>query len=121
MALAVLAPLSLLASELPRTLAWPTAILVAAAGAVLAWRESRRVPLAIAVAAAGTATVDGRPVGEFRVLWRGPVAFLRWRDEHGRRHARSLWPDVLPPALRRELRLATHERDAVAGRGPMAP
>lgn len=124
-ALAVLAPLSLWASALPRLLFWPLALASAAAAVALAVREARRPCLQLTIEAPDRVLVDRSPVSELHVEWRGPLAFLRWRDGDGRRHARSLWPDTLPPPLRRELRLALAAaapvRDAGRGPGAMAP
>jgi toxin CptA len=120
-ALAVLAPLSVFASEIPRLFAWPVGLLSSIMGAVLALREVRRPMLGVVIEAPDRVTIDDQPVDEFRIEWRGPLAFLRWRDGAGRRHARSLWPDTLPPHLRRELRLAVPEADTGRRPGSMAP
>lgn len=66
------------------------------------------------------AQIDGVPVGELRIAWRGPLAALGWRQ--GRRmHWRLLWPDTLPPPVRRELRLAAQARGVSRKRRPVAP
>jgi len=121
LALTVLAPLSVLRSDLPRAIAWSLAVAAALVGAWSVLREARRPPRLVVLAGDGTATVDGESVDGFRVAWRGALAFVSWRDRAGRVRRHSLWPDTLAPSLRRELRLATHRRDA--GRGPdaMAP
>ncbi|MEE7566640.1 hypothetical protein HH297_09445, partial [Xanthomonas sp. Kuri4-3] len=60
------------------------------------------------------------PVAAFRVEWRGPLAQLSWRD--GRRRERLLfWPDTLPPAQRRELRLAAGAHAISSRPRQMAP
>ena len=64
---------------------------------------------------------DGLAVERFRIDWRGPLAFVSWRDGHGRTFRRSLWPDTLSAAGRRELRLAADRDDAGRRPGPMAP
>ena len=105
-----LGALSLLVSDLPLALGWPAAALVL----VLAWRAARREASrphrAVAITPDGCVLLDGRPLPGARLQWRGPLAFLQWRE--GRRlRALSWWPDTLPPDARRELRLA----------GPVAP
>lgn len=121
LALAAFAPFSVWVSEMPRVFAWPLMIAACAAGLVLARREARLPRLRVAIEAPDRVAIDDTPVREFRVEWRGPLAFLSWRDGEGRRQRRSLWPDTLPPPLRRELRLAMPESDAVRGRDTMAP
>jgi toxin CptA len=120
-ALAVLAPLSIWASNLPAVLAWPLAIVAAGWAAGSAWRHARTAPLPIVVPAEGDVTVAGQAVDGFDVRWRGALAFLSWRDGAGRGHRLALWPDVLDPATRRELRLVTAARAAVRIGGPVAP
>jgi len=108
--LAALAAVSLMASDLPRPVAWLSAAAVFAAGLYRASRESRQRPCAIVIAADGRTTVDGHPVEGLDVQWRGSLAFLRWRDASGRMQRRSFWPDTLPAGKRRELRLAAPPR-----------
>ena len=111
--LALLAPLSLIASDLPRIAAWPFAF------AALAWaiHEARRylarpTLLLVILAGRGGATCDGERIDGLRAYWRGPLGFLHWRDGRGRRRHASFWPDTLPAALRRELKLAMQQREA---------
>lgn len=120
-ALVVLAPLSIWASNLPAALAWPLAVVAAGWAAGSAWRHARTAPLPIVVPAEGDVTVAGQAVDRFDVRWRGALAFLSWRDGAGRGHRLALWPDVLDPATRRELRLVTAARAAVRIGGPVAP
>lgn len=120
-ALTVLAPLSIWASNLPAVLAWPLAILAASWAAGSAWRHACTAPLSIVVPAEGDVTVAGQIVDGFDVRWRGALAFLSWRDGAGRGHRLALWPDVLDPATRRELRLVVAARAAVRIGGPVAP
>lgn len=119
--LTVLAPLSLWASDLPGVVAWPLALCAAGGAAWSALRHHRAAYLSIVVPAEGEVTVAGQPVGGFDVAWRGALAFLSWRDGAGRVHRLALWPDVLDPAMRRELRLVMAARAAVRMAGPMAP
>jgi toxin CptA len=104
--LAALAPVAVLASEIPRWAAWPLAICAAACGAYLAMREARQPVWPVVIDGEGATTIGGEPVGALRVDWRGPLAFVVWRDAKGRPVSRSLWPDTLTAAQRRELRLA---------------
>jgi toxin CptA len=110
LAMAVLAPLAVLASEMPRAGAWPLALCAFAYGLFLARREASRPVRAIVIDGEGAAAVDGQGVEALRIDWRGPLGFVSWRDAAGRMHRGSLWPDTLPPALRRELRLAVGVR-----------
>jgi len=112
LALSLLAPVALWLSEAPGALAWPTGL------AALAWalwtlrRERRRPVRTLLVPPEGPVRVDAEAVEDFALDWRGPFAFLSWRDARGRTRRRVLWPDTLTPALRRELRLAVEARRA---------
>jgi toxin CptA len=64
--------------------------------------------------ATGAPRVDGIAIDDARLHWRGPLAFLEWRDASGRRRRLSWWPDTLPPERRRELRLAAGGAPAAA-------
>lgn len=120
--LAAFAAFSIIASEMPRTFAWPFACLALAHGARLAWRQGRVPPGRFEFAGQDAPVrVDGRPVREASVTWRGPLAFARWRDAAGRvRHA-AWWPDTLAAEARRELRLAAPVRRAARRAGSVAP
>lgn len=121
LALAVLAPLSLLCSNLPRSVAWLLAPACCLA-ALQAWHGHRHArPTHLHVRAEGPLEVDGVPVPEWRLRWRGPWAFIAWRDGRGRRRAVSFWPDTLPPEVRRELRLATPATVSTSSTAGMAP
>ncbi|MEA5125548.1 protein YgfX [Xanthomonas floridensis] len=52
------------------------------------------------------ASVDGERVENMQVCWRGPIAVVSWRGSGSRRSRLHFWPDTLPAAQRRELRLA---------------
>ena len=121
--LGVLGAISVLASEMPRPFAWPVAIVALGYGGWRARREGRKARLAFWFPGNDrTPTVDGEPMMEARLQWRGPLAFLRWRgrDDGRCRHA-AWWPDSLSAAQRRELRLAAGEGSAGRHRGDRAP
>lgn len=119
--LGVLAGLSLLASEMPATAAWPLALLAVGEGIRLA-RGTMRSPRRILVwPYDGMPTLDGVALNAAELHWRGPLAFLRWRDAGGRVQRLTWWPDVLPAAARRELRLAALESSGAAVAASMAP
>ncbi len=107
--LSALAPFAVLASEMPRVAAWPLAAVAAGAGLHAAWRESRLPPQMLEVPRTagpdGAATLDGARLVEASLAWRGPLAFLRWRDATGRSGRLAWWPDTLPAAQRRVLKL----------------
>jgi toxin CptA len=65
--------------------------------------------------------LDGQPLDKAEVQWRGPLAFLVWWDRQGRPQRLSWWPDTLPAASRRELRLAAGSLEAARGHRQMAP
>lgn len=120
--LGLLAAVALLASEMPRTWAWPLAVVALGYAGWLARREARKP--AQAWFWPGTdlpATIDGAVARDVEVAWRGPLAFVRWRDADGRVRRRSWWPDTLPPARRRELRLAAPSAQASPAAASMAP
>ena len=131
--LAMLCPICLLASGLPRWLAWPLALAAAAWGLRLAWREAGRAPRWLVLADratgpgdgiashAGPDTLDGRPLARCEIAWRGPLAFVHAVDDAGRHQRLAWWPDTLPAARRRELRLAAAARGASRHGRPMAP
>lgn len=104
--LAALAPLCILQSEMPRPVAWPLAVLAGAWGLLDAMREWRR-PARVFAFGPGLAgaSLDGRPLASAVVHWRGPLAFLRWRDAAGQGGWLAWWPDTLPVDARQRLRL----------------
>jgi len=119
--LGVSASCALLASDLPARIAWPAAVCAWAYGAWLLWREHSRSPRTFVFRAGATPLVDAEAAADFRLHWRGPLAFARWRDGRGRWQHCAWWPDMLPAPRRRELRLAAPvSRDAVRG-ASMAP
>lgn len=88
LSLAAAAAFAVLVSEMPRVAAWPLALAAIAYGGRLARREARTVPgeFVIPHATEARATVDGTAVEALSVRWRGPIAFLQWRDGDGLRH-----------------------------------
>ena len=120
-ALGFLAGLSLLASDLSSAFAWPAALAAAGWGAWLARREWHRTPLEICWRADGALLVGGERMDAAELHWRGPLAFLAWRDRDRRCHRLAWWPDMLSAAGRRELRLAAMAAEAAHSRRRMAP
>jgi toxin CptA len=121
-ALGLLAACSLLASEMPRAMAWPLAIVAAGYGGWLARRERLRPRRQLLWPANDMPlTLDGGPLQLAELQWRGPLAFLRWRASDGRVGHLGWWPDTLPAVQRRELRLAVERRPAALQAASMAP
>ncbi|KAF1688449.1 hypothetical protein CR938_09980 [Pseudoxanthomonas taiwanensis] len=120
LALTVLASLAVLGSGLPRPWAWPLALVALAWGAAVAWRYAR-APVRRLVLHADGGELDGRPLRDWAVAWRGPLAFLRLHGQDGRILRLAWWPDTLPPPARRELRLAALARAASRGGAAVAP
>ncbi|WP_411850650.1 hypothetical protein ACLB90_17535 [Stenotrophomonas sp. LGBM10] len=119
--LVALVPWALALSDLPG----PRWQMVAAAAVLVGVAEARwqvRRPCRRLLIPPGDAavTVDGRPVEAFAARFRGPLVQLRWR-QGWRRHALLFWPDTLPAAQRRELRLAVGNRCISRSRRAMAP
>src|SRR5690606_22364190 len=105
--------------EMPRTAAWPLAVLAGAWGLHDALREWR-LPARVFELGPGSpgASLDGRPLASAVLRWRGPLAFLYWRDESGQGGWLAWWPDTLPVAERRALRVAA---TAAPATGVVAP
>jgi toxin CptA len=109
--LALLSAGALAVSNAPVLVAWPGALLALGHGLRLARREWRRPALTLAWdgGQAPARIVGGqRPLRltAVRVEQRGSLAVLAGRDERGRLHRLVWWPDTLPAAARRQLRLA---------------
>jgi len=121
-ALALLAPLAVIGSDLPAALAWPLALLAGAGGARSARAYLRAAThLLVVPGPAGEIRCDGAPIVDLRVRWRGPLAFADWRPAPGARRQRLVfWPDVLAAAARRELRLALQQRETASNRDSVA-
>jgi toxin CptA len=122
LALGLLAALAVLASGMPRSAAWPLAVSALAYACWRARRESKLPNHALFLPGNELpVTLDGLPIGQARVQWRGPLAFLLWRDRQGRPQRLSWWPDTLSAARRRELRLAAGSLDVSPDHRRMAP
>ena len=120
--LGMLGAFSVLSSEMPRAAAWLLAVASLAYAGLCFRRESRRpVQSFVLRGDAGPVLVDGAGVDGFELHWRGPLAFASWRDGRGRCQRRAWWPDTLPPARRRELRLAAPGAKAARRGASMAP
>ncbi|PPU07851.1 hypothetical protein [Xanthomonas arboricola] len=63
------------------------------------------------------ASVDGEQVQGLQVAWRGPIAVVSWTGLDARRQRLHFWPDTLPAARRRELRLAA-QAHVISSRPP---
>ena len=112
--LTLLAPFSLLASGLPTGWALALGAPVLLAG-VRMTRRYARAPLMPLVIPAGLqpACRDTRPIAGLQVHWRGPLAFLHWRQD-GQSHRIVFFPDTLQAPARRALKLALQRRNAAA-------
>ncbi|RZA18159.1 MAG: hypothetical protein EOP93_11870 [Lysobacteraceae bacterium] len=120
-ALAALAPFSLVASDLPRAWAWPLAALACGHGVLAARRHARQAKRTLVIPPGrGAATCNSDRMHGLRVAWRGPLAFLQWRDRSGAKRRLSFWPDTLPAGMRRELRIAAIRRDPASEPPSMA-
>ncbi len=121
LALSFGAAAALPASGVPAALAWPLSSLALLHGALLLRRQARAAERVLHLRPGGPVEVNGEPVDDFRLDWRGPLAFARWRDAAGRTQRLAWWPDTLPPPLRRELRLAAPAPRAARDAPSMAP
>jgi toxin CptA len=99
---------------------WAAGAVVLAALVEAAWQVRRRPRHLLVPPGEAAVMVDGRPVEAFAVRFRGPLVQLRWR-QGWQRHALLFWPDTLPAAQRRELRLAVSRRCISRSRRAMAP
>ena len=84
-------------------------------------RRYARAPLMPLVIPAGLqpACRDARPIAGLQVHWRGPLAFLHWRED-GQSHRIVFFPDTLQASARRALKLALQRRhEAATGQGTL--
>ena len=94
---------------MPRGAAWLLALAASTYGGWLLRREQRKPPrMFVFPGDDGPVLLDGEAVDGVTVQWRGPLAFVRWRDADGGAHRLVWWPDTLPRERRRE-------RDGSAG------
>jgi toxin CptA len=117
--LGALGACSALASEMPHVASIPLALFSSGHGAWLAAREARKPSRQLVWPFEGGPQVDGRPVDGAVLRWRGPLAFLQWRDRDGSVRRLAWWTDTLPGHARRELKLAAAGSAGVAS--SMAP
>lgn len=110
--LTLLAPYSLVASDLPAGWSLPLAVAAVLAGVRAMRRYARRSPATFVVPTRGQVTRNGQPLAGFDVQWRGPLAFLRWREPGGSTRHAVFFPDTLDAGLRRELKLAVQRRQS---------
>ncbi|WP_374602438.1 hypothetical protein [Arenimonas sp.] len=108
--LALLSALSVMLSGLPAQMKPMFAGLAAMGGLGLARREALRPPVSLAWSGAGLLAID--PEGQSQALIapvlreQGPLLRIEARMPTGRRWSRTWWPDTLPAARRRQVRLA---------------
>jgi len=107
----LLALLSLRLSALPPPLAVALAICVVIYSAVSIQRELKREPFTFIWAGGDAVAVlnfgDSQQVlSGLSLSMRGPLATIRGRDEDDRHRTYLWWPETLPSAARRQLRLA---------------
>jgi toxin CptA len=120
--LALLSTCAVLASEMPPAMAWPIAVVAAGYGGWLTWGERLRPPRQLLWPVNDMpVTLDGEPLRQVLLQWRGPLAFLRWTTSDGRSGYLGWWPDTLPIMQRRELRLAVQRRPPAQPTATMAP
>lgn len=120
--LSLLAAAAVLTSEMPRPAAWPLALAALGHGLRLAWRHARSAPRSFLFAGdRAPVLLDGERIEGVQVAWRGPLAFVAWRDGRGRTLRLAWWPDTLGPRQRRELRLAAPVRPAARWGRSVAP
>ncbi|UXA48834.1 hypothetical protein [Xanthomonas prunicola] len=67
------------------------------------------------------ASIDGVQMEGLQVRWRGPLAVVSCTRADGRCERLHFWPDTLPAAQRRELRLAAQAHAISSGRPQVAP
>jgi len=106
--LSVLGACSLLQCDLPAAWAWPAAGLALVWGGYCLWMHGKQSCREFLICPDIEACrIGGQPPSRLDLRWRGPLLFIRWKHPAQRRwHHAVFWPDTLPAAKRRELRLA---------------
>ena len=119
--LAVLAAISIVNCRLEPGYAWPLGVCVLGWGLLQTRAEARKPCRAILISSPPSPPcIDAEPVERIELLERGPLLILRWRL--GKRRQQLLfWPDTLPRAQRRELRLAVKAHGVSRQPPGMAP
>lgn len=90
-------------------------------GAWLARREARRIPRLLLWPIGGAPRLDDVELRDVRLQWRGPLAFLQWRNDDGCIERLSWWGDTLSAHERRELTLASASANGARQPTSMAP
>ncbi len=108
---------------MPWWLAAPASLIAVAHAIGLVWRYRAMPDCMLLFPGNPDAPVlkDGEALAAARLEWRGPLAFLHWRTPQGKARHLVWWPDTLPPARRRELRLAAPAGKSSRWRQGMAP
>jgi len=105
--LALLGAFSLLNCDLPTSLAWPAAGIAVVLGGWSLRQSGKRPPREFLIAPdLNACRLNGTPLSHLDLRWRGPLLFVRWKHLTQRRWQHAVfWPDTLPAAKRRELKL----------------
>lgn len=119
--LAALAAISILNCRLEPGYAWPLAVCVLGWGLLQARAEARKPRRNILIPSPPSPPcIHAEPVEQIELIERGPLLVLRWRLDKGRQQL-LFWPDTLPRAQRRELRLAVKAHGVSRQPPGMAP
>lgn len=104
LALGCAAAWALWLSDIARVWVLPVALLVILRAAYLAYRGLRQPSRQLLWGIDGSALLDGIPIENARLHWRGALVFLHWREQ-GCLRSLVWWPDTLNHIQRRELHL----------------
>ncbi|HHW4678945.1 MAG TPA: hypothetical protein ACQGQH_05705 [Xylella sp.] len=104
------------------TLRWIGVLLVVCGGA-WEWRYVASRPCCVLLIPPwnAPALVNGMAVSDFYVSWYGPLVTVSWRVSGRRRMRLVFFPDILPVAMWRELRLVMRARQLSCQVPLMAP